>query len=139
MRTYVLKLSKLINLVNAREFFQIMIPPTHENLLPIFSEDNRRLFRTTVAKNEYTSDFRVVDHKKLDELLAAISSIVSWSVFLFFISAKIQQFFIIMKANVLSGMHKIIGIANVRPKAFFSRNYEYSKVISTVLIDFKIV
>ena len=81
MRTYALNLRKLINLVNAREFFQIMTPPPRENFLPIFSEDNRRLFRTTVAKNEYTSDFRVVDHKKLDELLAAISSIVSWLVF----------------------------------------------------------
>lgn len=41
-----------------------------------------------------------------------------------------------MKANVLSGMHKIMGIANVRPKAFFSRNYKYSKVIYTVFDRF---
>ena len=68
MRTYLLKLSKLINPVNARQFFQIMIPPPHENFLPIFSEDNRRLFRTTVAKNEYTSDIRVVDQKKVERI-----------------------------------------------------------------------
>ena len=68
MRTYVLKLSKLISVINVWEFFEIMIPPPHENFLPIFSEDNRRLFRTTVAKNEYTSDIRVVDHKKVGRI-----------------------------------------------------------------------
>ena len=132
MRTYALNLRKLINLVNAREFVQIMTPPPRENFLPIFSEDNRSLFRTTVAKNEYTSDFRVVDHKKIGR----IASCYIFHRFLFFIPTKIQQFFIIIKANVLSGMHKITGIANVRPKAFFSRNYKYSKVISTVFDRF---
>ena len=94
-----------------REFFQIMIPPPHDNFLPIFSEDNRRLFRTTVAKNEYTSDVRA-----LGELAAAISSIASLSVFLFFISTKIQQFFIIMKANVLSGCIKLSASLMLDPK-----------------------